>query len=559
MRGNGSVALRALPSGPPAAVPPLGRPAAAPSVGPLAATLPSGPLATALVIFFTSVLAVVSTPALKAQTRYDRQLENRMLREASTYSVRGQLDRAEKTLRELLRLQPGSSAAILALEAVLRADDRSAEVLPVADAHLAVRPGSNRVWGLKLRILVETGPTDAVEVAVREWIAAMPESPEPYREGAGALRSSLGASRAAGVLAAMGGSPGDSPLLLTELGDALIAAGSAGAGAEAWARALRADYSLDTEIRGRLEGLGEDRGRVSEAVVSALLTEPATVPGLEIAAAWAVSAGDTATAIAARGRITAAHPPGSAGRPAARTEELRLRVAAGDREEAARALAAFRGEHPDSPDLDELAATLAQRLLARGMREAALEVLSGIEGPGASLERAFLLLEGGEYADGTAALQAALPELEPSRATEMIELTLALDELTAAGRRLAAEAAGARHRGRPEQAARVVREGADRVPAPDRPALLALGARAADEAGLPAEAAALRRRIVAEHSDAREYAEAALGLARAVAAEPGGRDEAVAILEALIVALPESPVAPGARRELERIRAGGGR
>lgn len=540
------LASRALPPGRLADAPPLGR---------LAAALP---VAAALVICFTSVSAVVSAPALEAQTRYDRQLENRMLREASTHSVRGELHRAEATLRELLRLQPGSSAAILALEAVLRADDRPAEVLPFADAHLGVRPTSNRVWELKLRLLVETGATDAVEVAVREWIAAVPESPEPYRDGARALRSSLGASRAAGVFAEMDGSPGDSPLLLTELGDALIAAGSAGAGAEAWARALRADHSLDTEIRGRLEGLAEERGRVSEAVVSALLTEPATVPGLEIAAAWAVSAGDTATAIAARGRITAAYPPASADRPAAWTEELRLRVAAGDHEEAARALAAFRGEYPDSPDLDELAATLAPRLLARGMREAALEVLSGIEGPGAALERAFLLLEGGAFADGTAALRAALPELEPSRATELIELSLALDELTAAGGRLAVEAAAARHRGRPEQAARAVREGADRVPAPDRPALLALGARAADEAGLPAEAAALRRRIVAEHGDAREYAEAALRLARAVAVEPGGRDEAVAILEALIVARPESPVVPGARRELERIRAGGG-
>ena len=482
-----------------------------------------------------------------------------MLREASTHAVRGELRKAEAMLRELLKLQPRSSAAVLALERVLRADDRLAEIHPAIDAHVAAQPLSNRVWALKLRLLVETGRTDELEETVGEWIVAVPESSEPYRAGARVLRDALGADRAARVLEGVGGGLADSPLLLTELGDALIAAGRAGEGAAAWARALRADHSLDMDIRGRLEGLGDPQERVSEVIVSALVVEPVTVPRLEIAAEWALAAGDTAAALAARSRITATYARGSAEHISAWTDILLLSAAAGDPGEAAEALAAFREEHPGSPDLDELAATLAPRLLARGMREAALEVLSGIEAPGAALERAFLFLDGGAFPDGIAALQAALPELEPSHATEMIELSLALSELTVVGGRLAAEAAVARHRGRPGKAVQLVRKGLDAVPAPDRPALLALGARAADEAGLTGEATTFRRRIVAEHPEAREFPEAALRLARAVAAEPEGRDEAVGILEALIVAWPESPVVPGARRELERIRAGGPR
>ena len=509
----------------------------------------------AALLYVTGALAVVAAPALEAQSRYDRQTENRMLREASTHTIRGELSRAEATLRELLKLQPRSSAAVLALERVLRAGDRLAEILPVVDAHLAARPASNKVWGLKLKLLVDTGGTDALNETVREWMTAVPESPEPYRDGARTLRDALGADRAAEVLEEVGGVLGDAPLLLTELGDALIAAGRAGEGAAAWARALGADHYLDRDIRGRLEGLGGERDRVSELIVSALVAEPVTVPGLEIAAEWGLSAGDTASALAARNLITATYPQGSADRMPAWTDELRLRVAAGDPEEAAEALAAFREEYPESPDLDELAATLAPRLLSHGMREAALEVLEGINGPGAALERAFLLLEGGAFPGGIAALQAALPELEPARATEMLELSFALSELTVVGGSLVARAAIARHRGHPEQAAQLVREGVDQVPAPDRPALLALGARAADQAGLTADAMVFRRRIVAEHQDAREFPEAALRLARAVAADPGGRDEAVGILEALIVARPESPVVPGARRELERIRA----
>ena len=183
-------------------------------------------------------------------------------------------------------------------------------------------------------------------------------------------------------------------------------------------------------------------------------------------------------------------------------------------------------------------------------------MLSGIEGPGSALERAFILLEGGALPEGVAVLQAALPELEPAHATEILELTLSLSELTSLGAALAAEIAIARHRGQPEEGVALVRRGVDGIPAPDRPAILAMGARAADHAGLATDATAFRRRIVSEHPDAREFPEAAIRLARAVAADPGGVEEAVRILEALIVSRPDSPVVPGARRELRRIRTG---
>ncbi len=502
--------------------------------------------------------ATTAVPSLDAQSRYDRQVENRMLREASTQAVRGELGRAEATLRELLTLQPRSSSAVLALERVLRAADRLPELLPVFDAHLAARPASGQVWSLKLQILVETGATEALEGAVRDWMLAAPGAPEPYREGARALREALGPGRAAEAIREGLDALGEAPLMLVELGDALIAAERADEGAAAWARALRLDHRLDADVRARLEELADGGAPVGAAIARALMAEPVALPGLEVAAALALSAGDTAAALQARSRITALYPAGTSDRTSAWVEELRIRVAAGDPAEAAAALAAFRETHPGSSDLDGLAAALAPRLLARGMREAALEALDGIDGPGAALERAFLLLEGGAYPDGIAALQAALPELDPSLATEMIDLALALSEATTVGARLVARAAIARHRGRPEEAARLVRDEVDRVPAPDRPAALALGARAADQASLAAEAAAFRRRIVAEHPDAREYPEAALMLARAVAAGPGGRAEAMEILEALIVGNPDSPVVPGARRELDRIRRAGG-
>lgn len=274
-------------------------------------------------------------------------------------------------------------------------------------------------------------------------------------------------------------------------------------------------------------------------------------------ASAALAAGDTTTALDALSRLTASHPPGSGDRRAAWTAELALRIEADEMQQVREAFARYRAQFPDAEELDRLSAALASRLMRNGDVGGAMETLAGIDGPGAALERAFLLLEGGAIAEGAAALQESLPELEPGQATEVLALALTLTRLTPVGALLAARAAVAVRRGDPAEAVRAVQVGAEAVPEADRPAVLAMGARTADAAGLADAATAFRRTIVAEHADAPEFAEAALELARELAARPGGGAEAARILEELIVAQPESPVVPGARRELERLRGGG--
>ncbi len=444
----------------------------------------------AVILAALALCASAAVPLAALQNRREPRLETRMLRQAATQESRGELKEAEATLRELLELESGSSAAVLALERVLRAQGRVADALSVFDRYLAEHPQTVLVWQHKLGVLVETDSLAGVDFAVENWIRAAPASPDPYREGARVLEVVAGVERAAELIETGMDALGDLPVLL--------------------------------------DGLA----------------------GMRLAE------GDTAAALAAMRRITESHAPGSSEERAAWTRELRILVESSDTEAALDQLAAFKKEHPGAEELDGLSAALASRLLGQGKRDEAMAVLSGIEGPGAALERAFLLLEGGAVADAVAALEAALPELEPSHATEILELTLALSELTAPGAGLVARAAIAGHRGDPSHTVAVVRGGVDGIPAPDRPAVLALGARAADRAGLAEDGNALRRRIVAEHPDSREFPEAALRLARAVAEAPGGRDEAVRILEALITGRPDSPVVPGARRELRRIRTG---
>ncbi len=276
-------------------------------------------------------------------------------------------------------------------------------------------------------------------------------------------------------------------------------------------------------------------------------------------AAAALSGADTVATLAALRRISEHHPLGSREREASRVRALRLLIATVEPENAMQDLASFRDEFPGSSQGDDLSSALASRLLGQGMREAALEVLDGIEGPAATLERAFLLLESGALGEGIQALQESVPELEPSDATEILDLALALGRLTAQGARVAVRAAVANHRGDREGGVRAVLEGVDAIPEADRAPVLALGARIAEGVelqNLQDVATNLRRRIVADHPDSREFPEAALRLARVVAAHPGGVEEAVRILEGLIVAHPASPVVPDARRELARIREG---
>ncbi|MXX36239.1 MAG: hypothetical protein F4Z50_16010 [Gemmatimonadetes bacterium] len=446
--------------------------------------------ATAVAVAALALAAPPPASLAALQNRPGLRLENRMLRQASTHESRGELKEAEATLRELLEVQSGSVAAVLALERVLRADGRIAEALPVLDRYLAEYPRTSQVWQHKLGVLIEADSLAGVETTLENWIRAAPGSPDPYRLGARVLEGVHGVGRAAELIEEGVAALGDLPALVGELAEMQLARG------------------------------------------------------------------DTAAALAAMRRITEWYPAGTPERRDAWIGELRLLVESPDTEAAMGLLAAFREEHPDAEQLDGLSAGLASRLLGQGKRDEAMAVLSGIEGPGAALERGYLLLEGGAVAEAVAALKVALPDLEPSHATEILELTLALSELTAPGATLAARAAIASHRGDPGHAVTLLRDGVDRLPAPDRPAILALGARLADQAGPAEDATAFRRRIVTEHADSREYPEAALRFARALSAEPGGRAEAVRVLEALIVARPDSPVVPGARRELRRIQTG---
>lgn len=273
-------------------------------------------------------------------------------------------------------------------------------------------------------------------------------------------------------------------------------------------------------------------------------------------ASTALVAGDTAAALEASIRVARSLPSGSAERRRVVADLIRVEAAAGDPDLLLQRLEGFRAEFPEAPELDELASAVAAGLRAKGRGEAAAAVLEGVRGPRSAVERAYLLFEEGAVEEGKEALLAAVGGLDPGRATATIQLAALLDRLSPAAAALVARSAALAHRARPEAALAAVEEGLPGVAGEERAAVLAHAARLAEEWGDADGAAALRSRLVAEHPGAPEAPEAALALARWHARSPEGVEDAVRILEELILGQPGSAVVPAARRELERLRSG---
>ena len=271
----------------------------------------------------------------------------------------------------------------------------------------------------------------------------------------------------------------------------------------------------------------------------------------------ALAVGDTATALEARRSIAEGLASGSTERRRALAEALRLSIARGE-EGSREALDHFRLEFPGATEIDELAVTLAVWLEGEGDEMGARSLLARVEGPRSLLERGYLYLASGEVVPGRMNLREAIPGLAPVDATNVVSLLGLLHELQGDALRVVMQSAVLAHRGRAEEAVDRVGASADGLARTDRAPVLAHGARLAESSDLPVRAAELRSRIVRDHPNSAEAPEAALRLARFRAGSPEGAEEAIRLLEQLILNHPENAVVAVARRELQRLRSGGG-
>lgn len=267
-----------------------------------------------------------------------------------------------------------------------------------------------------------------------------------------------------------------------------------------------------------------------------------------------LAAGDTVRAREAQDRVAAALPRGAPERRRALATAIRLGATEESVARIRERVREFQEEFPGAPELDELAANLAWDLQGRDRPDEAAAVLEGVDGPRSSLERAYLHFARGEMEEGREALMASVGGLPAASATDVIELATILQRVSPAGGEVVASSAAMAHRGREDDAVSTLAEALPTVPDQDRSGMLTLAARFADRGGQMAQGAELRARLLREYPDDPAVPEATVALARYQAEQPEGLDEAVKLLEDLILANPDSPVVPHARRELQRLR-----
>ena len=268
----------------------------------------------------------------------------------------------------------------------------------------------------------------------------------------------------------------------------------------------------------------------------------------------ALVAGDTAAALEAQRRVANSFSLESIDRRRATAQVIRLESARADPSRLTQLLQDFRDEFPDAPELDDLAATVAKGLQVRGDLMGAAAVLDGIEGPQSGLERAYLMLDMGEIAEGRRALLSVIEGLQPTEATDVIQFAGLLGRLSEEAADVLARAGVLAHRGIVNEAVNLLVDGTDELGAKEHPSLLAEAARIADRGKAFEQGAFIRTRLISEYPEAPELGDAALALARYRARTPDGVEQAIAILEELITTRPNAAVVPDARVELEKLK-----
>lgn len=422
--------------------------------------------------------------------------------------------------------------------------------------------GNDQVFALEIGDLLAGGGD--LDGAAREWAAAVGDDGGQVAAVSRRIGGLSSGSRA--VAESVVDALGVSDLLARRTAGARIALDL---GLADRAQALVRDVAGDLSPRARPSFLAEaarrarDRGLVELASWAYdQLGDDATSPAErrqfdQRIVDVALAAGDTVGALEAQWRLVESFSPRSVDRRRSTAQAIRLEGSRSDPAALRAMLADFRETFPNAPELDGLAATVAAALHARGDREGAAGVLEGISGPLTSMERGYLLLADGAIEEGRAALLLALTGLPPTEATAVIQFTGLLGRVSPEAADALAAAGVAAHRGGSGTAATELSGRVEELPDEERAAVLAEAARIAADGREEAIAADIRARLVEEHPDAPETAEAALALARHRARSPDGVDEAIRLLEDLIARRPNAAIVPDARLELQRLRESG--
>src|SRR5947207_1834811 len=187
----------------------------------------------------------------------------------------GQYQRAAIVYFTTLRAEPTNLAALLGLERVLPSLSRLPELLPAAQRAVAASPRNAALRALLLRTYVALNEPDSARALAQRWTAEQPRDEAPYREWAIALEDAHRFEEARQVFLFGRRALGRPGVFGIELGELLERVGEWEGAAREWAAALgETPAQLPSAASSLAEAPAEQRERILRAVLAADPTAP---------------------------------------------------------------------------------------------------------------------------------------------------------------------------------------------------------------------------------------------------------------------------------------------
>lgn len=235
--------------------------------------------------------AALAAGQTQASAQTAGEAEVRLLQQASQREAAGELDAAERLLREALEGRGASVPALLALERVLRIQGRIEELPPLVEAALADDPGSTLLNRLLVRSYSELDRVTELEAASDRWIATAPRIEVPYREVAEVWESRGQYGRAREVLEEGRRRIGVSDALALDLGDLYLTLDEPELAVREWDRAIDPSGRGLSQVRRRLRALPDGGVSLMPQLVDLLAADGRAAGRMDAALEIAVEAG----------------------------------------------------------------------------------------------------------------------------------------------------------------------------------------------------------------------------------------------------------------------------
>ena len=219
-----------------------------------------------------SAVFAVGLPALAA-AQSPAAGPNRLLRQAAGLEASGNLEAAERVLREVLTQDPRSTGALFSLERVLRRQGEPEAVLPVVRTFLDGDPGRGQIRLLELRVLAELDSLDAVRRRASDWMEVDP-SEATFRDLVGLYAPTFGDAAALDLVEQGRATLGDPGLLAFEAGDLHASLGDRDAAVAEWVEGVGDDGSGVAPVARRLRELRDGREEAVGSAIEALSASP---------------------------------------------------------------------------------------------------------------------------------------------------------------------------------------------------------------------------------------------------------------------------------------------